>query len=213
MKLFCKYLIAALSFISINATASNANKFDYVGVTFQNSSYDNLNFAPGIDTSELTPLIYNDSSSATGYRGFLGHQFNRYIAVEAGISSFGKASFSVVQKKTASNGKTTNTTIHSGDFTTLAGDLRLIGTYPITDSLFLKAHIGALVWDNELSVLTQNTDELLVNKTSDTGISLLTGVGIGYGFNKRMAMSLDIEKTEIAKVTTQNLGVSFFVRF
>lgn len=111
------------------------------------------------------------------------------------------------------NGKLKNKTVHSGDFETLAGDIRIVGTYPLSDSLFLKAHIGALAWDNEFSVLAQNNEELLVQKTSDSGVSLLTGVGLGYGINKAVAVSLDFEKTEIADISTQSLGVSLFIRF
>ena len=111
MKLFCKTIIGALSFISINATASNANQFDYLVLSFQKNSYDNLNFAPDIDTSKLVPLIYDTNSSGTGLRVFVGHQFNSYIAVEAGITSFGKAEFSVIEKQTNSDGKSNNKTI------------------------------------------------------------------------------------------------------
>ncbi|MFT5756207.1 MAG: hypothetical protein ACI9LM_000919 [Alteromonadaceae bacterium] len=213
MKLFREIIIGSLSFISLNAVANNANQFDYLGISFQNHSYDSLNFSPGIDTVGLAPLIYQTNSSAIGFRGFFGHQFNRYIAVEAGITSFGKANFSLVKKEKDSNGKLKDKTVHKGNFETLAGDIRIVGTYPISDSLFLKAHIGALAWNNELTVLAQSKEELVVQKTSESGVSLLTGVGLGYGINKVVAVSLDFEKTEIANISSQNLGLSIFVRF
>ncbi len=213
MKLFREIIIGSLCFISINAVANNANQFDYLGIAFQNHSYDSLNFSPDIDTAGLDPLVYKTNSSATGFRGFIGHQFNRYVAVEAGVTSFGKANFSLIEQGKDPKGKSLDTTIHNGDFKTLAGDIRIIGTFPLSDSLFVKAHLGALAWDNELTILAQGAEDLLVEKRSETGISLLTGLGLGYGFNKVLAVSLDFERTEIANISTQSLGLSIFLQF
>jgi len=91
MKLIGRTIIAALAMISLNAAAKSANQFNYFGVDLQNNSYDNLNFAPQIETAQLSPLTYNDSSSERGNRFFAGQQFNRYIAVEVGVASFGEA--------------------------------------------------------------------------------------------------------------------------
>ncbi len=212
MKLLCKTTIGVLIFISLNVIAKNANQFNYIGINFQNNSYENLNFTPGIDTTQLSPIKYDENSSETGWRGFVGHQFNRYIAVEAGLTSFGKASFTIAEEQTDSNGKITINTIQNGEFKTLAGDIRAVGTYPINNSLFLRAQIGVLAWDNEFTYLV-DTEGLTAQKDSDKGVSLLTGVGIAYGFNDLVAISLDYEKTEIAKITTQSLGVSLLVRF
>ena len=77
----------------------------------------------------------------------------------------------------------------------------------------MKAHIGASAWDNELTVLAQSTEGLLVQKTSKSGLSLLTGIGIGYGFNNVVALSLDFEKLEIAQISSQSIGLSVLARF
>ena len=213
MKLLCKTVIGILGVISFNTIAKNANQFNYIGISSQDNSYENLNFSPEIDTAQLLPIKYNKNSSETGWRGFVGHQFNRYIAVEAGLTSFGKASFSITEEITDSNGKTTINTIQNGEFKTLAGDIRAVATYPINNSLFVKAQIGVLAWDNEFTFLVHDLEEYTVQKKSDKGVSLLTGVGIAYGFNDLVAISLDFEKTEIAKITTQSLGLSLLVRF
>jgi len=213
MKLLCKTTIGVLGFISLNVIAKNANQFNYIGINFQNNSYENLNFTPGIDTTQLSPIKYDENSSETGWRGFVGHQFNRYIAVEAGLTSFGKANFTITEEQTDSNGKITINTIQNGEFKTLAGDIRAVGTYPINNSLFVRAQIGVLAWDNEFTYLVNDIEGLTAQKDSDKGVSLLTGVGIAYGFNDLVAISLDYEKTEIAKITTQSLGVSLLVRF
>lgn len=213
MKLLSTTVIGLLASLSFNATALSTNQFSYVGLSMQDNRYNDLNFAPNIDTTQLSPLNYNDKTSETGWRGFVGHQFNRYIGVEVGLTTFGKASFSVTEEVTDENNKTTINNVYNGEFKTFAGDIRVVGTYPINDSFFLKAQIGALAWDNEFSYLVQDPNGLTVQKNSDTGVSLLTGLGIAYGFNDLVAISLDIERTEIAKITTDNIGMSLLVRF
>ncbi|WP_077338285.1 outer membrane beta-barrel protein [Pseudocolwellia agarivorans] len=212
MTFFCKTFIGALTLFSFHAAANNTDKFDYLGLSLQHNSYDELNFSPQIDTSKLTPLDYSSSSSSIGFRGFVGHQFNRYIAMEAGVTSFGKGEFKVTEESTDSAGEVINNVLYSGTFKTLAGDIRAIGTYPLSDRLFLKAHVGILVWDNEFSYLSGNVSELNTQEVSDTGITLLTGLGIGYGFSKDFALSLDFEKTEIADITAQNISLSLLIR-
>ena len=165
MKLLHTSIIGVLGLSFFSAVAAERNQFDYMGISYQHNSYDNLNFSPDIDTSELATQ-YNDSTSESGWRGFIGHQFNRYMAVEVGVTSFGKASFSITEEVTDTKGKTTFNTLHSGSFKTIAGDLRAIATYPINDNLFLKAHIGALLWDNELTSLTGTVDDLSTVKTN-----------------------------------------------
>jgi hypothetical protein len=213
MNFLCKTITGALTVMSINVFAGDANKFDYFGIGFQNNSYDNLNFSPQLDTSTLTPLIYDEKTSSRGFRGFVGHQFNRYLAIESGVTSFGKASFSVTDKETDSDGKITTKIEQNGRFKTLAADVRIIGTYPLSDKLFLKAHIGALAWDNEFTFLTGEATALTKQKNSDSGVSLLAGLGVGYGFNSKIAFSFDFEKTEIAELTTKNIVFSLLVRF
>jgi hypothetical protein len=213
MNFFRKTSVLALSLLSLNAAANNVNQFDYLGISLQSNSYDDLDFSPQIDTSKLSPLIYKSSSSSAGLRGFLGHQLNSYIAIEAGITSFEKADFSVIQESIGLDDKVTTEIINNGQFKTLAGDIRAIGTYPLSGNLFLKAHIGALIWDNEFTFLTGEITKLSTEKVSDTGVSLITGFGIGYGFNQEIAISLDFERTEIAKVSSQSIGASFIVRF
>jgi len=213
MKLLCKTAICVLSFVSLNTAAKNANQFSYIGINFQKNSYDDLNLSPNIDTTQLTPLKYDEKTSESGYRGLVGYQFNRYIAVETGITSFGKASFSLEEDQTDTNGNITQKTIQGGEFSTLAADIRAIGTYPINNSLFIKAQVGILAWNNDMSILVEGVEGFSTQKESDSGVSLLTGLGVGYGFNDSMAITFDFERTEIAEITTKILGVSLLVRF
>jgi hypothetical protein len=177
MKFITKMLLGVFGLISTQVMADNSNQFDYVGLSLQQSSYRDLDFSVTIKPNDLTPLSYHESLSGSGFRGFIGHQFNRYLSLEAGIASYGKADFKVKQEETGTDGKPTYKTVFNGDFKTTAGDLRVVGTYPLSDSLFLKAHLGALIWNNELTTLEGTVAQPETPKVSDNGVSLLTGLG------------------------------------
>ena len=204
-------MISTFIFLSSNATARNLDQFDYFGLSIQNNNYDNIDFFPKVNTSELSPLLYKSSSSAIGYRVFIGHQFNRYIGVESGISSLGKGEFSVTQQEENSDGVTERTTVYNGKFKTLTGDIRIIGTFPLSKSVFIKAHAGALLWDNDFTFLSGEINNLELKQQNDTDISLLTGIGIACSLNNNIAFSLDLENIKIANITTHNLNLSLLI--
>jgi hypothetical protein len=206
MKNYYRVLVVMLSSLSLDVAASYTNEFGYLGASHQTFDYSELDFSPEIDTSQLTTSVYNAGSSSTGTRLYLGYQFNRFIAAEVGFTSFSNARFTVKEESTS-------TVLQSGKFKTVGADIRAIGTYPFTDNLFLKAHIGALLWDNEFTFLSGTTTDLSTEDDNTTGISLLTGLGLGYGLNDIFAISLDFETTEIADVSTKSLAVSIVARF
>ncbi len=212
MQFFAKTIIGLAGLCSLQVLANNNNQFDYIGLNIQKSSYQNLHFSPELNPVALAPLTYNENLSGTGLRGFIGHQFNRFVAIEAGLSTYGKADFRVNQEVTDSAGKLAYETRFKGGFETSAGDLRVVGTYPISDSFYLKANLGVLIWNNELTTLAGSTAAPETKKTSDNGISVIAGLGVGYGFNNKVAITLDFEKTKIAGINTQNLGLALIVR-
>lgn len=212
MKFFVKVLIMIVYTLALDVTAGDINQFDYYGMGLQTNHYDGLDFAPEFDATKITPNKYKENSSP-GLRIFSGHQFNQYIGVEAGIGFYAKSKFSVKEKSTDANGKVTNKKIHQGSFKTTAGDVRVIGTYPVSDNMFLKAHVGALIWDNKFNYLEGDITTQVLKTKKDSGTSLITGLGIGYGVNKKFAVSLDVEKTKIHKIPTRTVALSLVLRF
>jgi hypothetical protein len=213
MKSLMYGVLLMLSFVAFDGHAKKVNPFNYYGVALQNNSYDAIEFTPTFDPAALAPLSFIKKTSGQGIRAFVGHHFNQYAAVEGGLSSLGKAKFLVANKQTDAAGKITSTTVHQGDFSTLAADIRGVFTYSLSSKIFLKAHLGALVWDSKLESLAGTSDAPTISKSSDSGISLLSGVGLGYGFNKKVAMSVDYEQSEVFNITTKTLGVSLSIRF
>jgi hypothetical protein len=209
MKSLMYGVLLMLGLVAFDGRAETVNPFNYYGVALQNNSYDAIEFSSTFDPAALAPLSYSKNTSGQGLRAFVGHHFNQYVAIEGGFSSLGKAKFTVTEKASA----TASTTIHKGDFSTFTADVRGVLTYPLSPKVFLKAHLGALVWNNKFEYLTGSSNVPVLKKDSDTGVSVLAGVGLGYGFNKKVAMSVDYEQPEIADITTKTLGISLSIRF
>jgi hypothetical protein len=199
-------LLRNIIFLSLFLTPITVHsyQFDYVGLSLHEHKYTHLSFAPQIELAELARLEYNDSLAEMGTRFFIGRQFNNYVGLEVGFTSFGRANFTAIE----------NESVIEGEFKTSAADIRVVGTYPINRSLFLKAQLGFTSWDNDVAFLVEDdASSYSTEKTSNQGSDLLAGVGIGYGFNRLVAISFDIEKTEINKIKTDNLGLSLLLRF
>jgi hypothetical protein len=190
--------------------ANDMNVFSYFGFALQKNSFDNIQFQAIPEITFSDPQKYKQSTSGIGARLFAGVNFNEYIAVEAGLSQFAKPDFSVTEKVTNADKTTKTITHHKGDFSTLALDIRAIGSYPLTDDVFIRAQLGAIGWDNTYGSLNVAEDEVVkVIDTKDRGVSLLTGIGFGYGISKTMAVTLDFEKTEVAEIPVKTISIGF----
>ncbi|WOC27814.1 outer membrane beta-barrel protein [Pseudoalteromonas sp. N1230-9] len=207
-----KLTTAALCLMPLLSHANSNNEFSYFGLALQNNNYD-INFIPSIEQGSFAPLNYSDEQSGKGFRGFYGYQFNQYFAVEVGLGLPGEANFNIYRDTVNNKNEPTKETVYEGDFKTLSFDTRIIATYPITGSFFLRAHAGAYVWDNDFSYLQESAESYSVVEKSDTGVSLLTGFGVGYGFNDNVAATIDYEKTDIADISTQTIVASLVFRF
>ena len=212
MKHFSTILFATSVLFTFSANASDNNNFSYLGISIQNSSYDDIAFSPDIEAAEFLPDVYTKSMSDTGERVFVGYHFNKYFAVETGITSHGEPDYLVYREVTDLDDAITKETIQRGNFKTFSGDVRLIGTYSISDKMFFKAQLGSLFWDNEFDYISGNINELAKETKNETGISLLTGFGLGYGFSKNFAISIDFENTKIAEINTQTVAISMMYR-
>ena len=103
-------------------------------------------------------------------------------------------------------------TVHKGKFTSFGLDLKAFATLPITDSQFIRAHLGAMLWDNDFEFVSGPSGTTSLSKSSDTNVSALYGLGYGYAFNKRNALVLEYESTEIADVSLNNVSLSFLIK-
>ncbi|PAJ73578.1 hypothetical protein CJF42_15035 [Pseudoalteromonas sp. NBT06-2] len=209
MKFLINSIFLILATMSCFALSNEQNTFSYYGIALQKSSFEDIQFKQN-QTEFNEPLKYNKSTSGVGARIFTGFNFNEYIAAEAGLSQFAKPDFSVTEKITNADQITKITTHNKGDFSTLGLDIRAIASYSLTNDIFLRAQVGVLGWDNKSeSLVSSENDTFTTIEAKDRGISLLTGLGIGYGINKKMAFTFDYESTEVADIPVKTLTLGF----
>ena len=212
MRYFSAILFATtISFIS--STNASDNNFAYYGISVQNNNFEEIEFSPDIEAAGFLPDIFSKNTSGTGARFLFGHQLNKYFAVEAGIGVLGEPGFKLSREIIDAEGTTTIETIHRGRFSTSTGDIRLVGTLGISEKMFLKVQAGSLFWNNKVDYLSGDINELVVETKSETGNSLITGIGVGYGISKNLAFSLDFENTEIAEINNQTVAISMMFRY
>lgn len=207
----CLFVVFFVCF-SAFSKASNRDQFDYLSISVNKPSYDDLNFTPNLDQAALSPYLQSMDSEKLGFRLFYGYQFNRFLAVETGFDYFGANDFSLYQEVAGANNTVTRKNLLSGSFKSLGADVRAVATYPVTNNFYLKANIGALAWRSEQDIVSKTGEEFSLTDNSESGVSLVTGIGMAYGYRKFVAISLDIERTEIADITATNIGLSFTFR-
>lgn len=213
MNILVSTLLSVCAVSSSFVFSNETNTFSYMGISVQNVNFENVNFTPSLDTNLQEPLKYQeDTSSGMGARIFIGQNFNEFIAIETGFSMLPKSDFKVIEDITKTDGTTEVKVHHKGEFSTLSLDFRAIGSYPITDNIFLRAQLGAYAFDNQFETLTQNVDGLLIVNEKDRGVSLLSGIGFGYGFSKNIAMTLDLENTKVADISTKIISLGIMIR-
>ncbi len=212
MKLLSKLLVASMLFVVANVDASHRDEFDYIALSINKASFEEFDFTPDLDFSSIDSFGETIGSSKLAGRLFYGYQFNQFLALEAGFDYFSGKDFSVFEETSAANNSKVKTNIYTGGFKAFGGDLRVVGTYPVTNNFYIKTNVGALAWSSEVDTVSREVNGLVATTNEENGISLIAGLGLAYGIEKLVAISLDVETTEIADIRITNLGVSFTFR-
>lgn len=212
MKYKTPLLLVFLLCLSLDTKASSRDQFDYLAVSINKPTYNDLDFSPSLGAEDLAPLKEDVEKESYGFRLFYGYQFNRFLAVEGGLDYYGKSDFSLYTEQTDSENVVTKTNVHTGSFSSVGTDVRLVGTYPITNNFYVKASVGALAWYSDHEYISKENNSFIANEESESGVSVVTGLSLAYGIRKFAAVSLDYEKTEIRDIDTSNIGISFTFR-
>lgn len=191
----------------------NVNNFNYAGVSFIHSSVQNIAFTAAPDSSSIAPLSFSDDTSDQGFKLLAGRQIYRYLAVEASLSSFTSASFDVFEEINNENGESSTERVASGEFDSTVADIRAIFTYPFGQRFHFKLMAGVTSWQNDFDTVSFNDNAYTIERQSDAGIDSIYGVGLAYGFNRKYAISLDIERSEVANLDVTNVAASLLMKF
>lgn len=213
MKLLKTAFVSSLLVVSQSAYSAGINQFLYFGLGTTNNQYQDLNFSPDIDTTQIAPLEYKDTDSASGLKLLAGYQFNQYVAIESGFTWYGSGSYKLISETADEQGVRSVSTKLTGNFETFSVDIKAVGTIPVSENFFLKGSLGGTYWDNDYTFLSGSVGNYESKSKQDSGVSPAVAVGVGYGFNHHSALTLEYETTEIASVTTNSIAATLLLRF
>ena len=212
MNYISKIVVASLTLPAFAVDSKGRDEFDYLAFSVNTASYSDLDFTPNINFTDLPAISSKADSEKLGGRLFYGYQFNRFFAIEGGLNLFAAKNFKIQEQSQGDNNTTVTTDLFSGGLKAFGADLRAVAIYPVTKNLYLKANVGAVGWRSELDSVSLVDNELIATTNKESGVSAIGGFGIAYGIKKTVAISLDVETTEISDIRVTNVGLSFTFR-
>ncbi len=143
------------------------------------------------------------------YRVFLGYQFNRYMALEAGFFNLGKYHF---QASTSPAG------LLDGEMKVQGASLDAVATFPLSDSFALLARVGGQYAKTRNNFSGSGAVAITNPAPSDRQLNYKVGAGLQYAFNPNLLMRLEAEQYRVrdalgGHARVQALLVSLVVPF
>lgn len=161
----------------------------FVGASVGQTSLD-------LNGSDIGLTSANIDDSATGYKVFLGYDFNKNWGVELGYADLGKYDF---------RGTASNVTV-TGDADVTAYYLAAVGTYPINNDFAVFGKLGVQVQDISASA----TSGAVRASASGNETNVLYGLGLKYNFTKQFSVRAEWERFESdSAIDLFSIGVAF----
>lgn len=130
----------------------------------------------------------NTDDSDTGYKLFVGYQFNPNFAIEAGYVNFGEFTANA-----AAGRDNANLELGIDGFTGA-----LIGKLPIQNGFSVFGKLGMVVWDADLSGSATVSGQSFREKGSEDGTDPFYGIGAEYEINQIMIRT-EYERYDLSK--------------
>jgi OOP family OmpA-OmpF porin len=196
--------LAALSCLgSAPALAQDSSNYYYLGGTVgqTRAKIDEEGITARLMGPGVLGTVVTRDDSDTGYRLFLGRQFNRYIAVEAGVFKLGRYSF------------------HSTSFPpgTLDGQLRsqganldLVAGMPLSDKLTAIARVGAQYAKTRDSFSGTGAVHVIDGSPNKSSTNAKVGLGLEYAVNSSFSVRAEAERYRMNDATGGNGHVNMY---
>lgn len=138
-------------------------------------------------------------TSDTGYKIFLGYDFNKNWGLEFGYVDLGKYEFS---------GTYLGVPVR-GDAKITAYNLGVVGTYPINNNFGIFGKLGAYAWDTKASVSSGSVGA----RASDSGTNVYGGLGLKYNFTTNFSIRGEWERYHDSDNPIDLYSVGFAYKF
>lgn len=164
---------------------------------------DDAGFYMGAGAGQIS--IKDVDGSTTGYKGFLGASFNRFLGIEAGYIDGGSASASQYDPYGGVSAY--------GTETARAAQFSLMGRIPLTPYFSLFGRAGGLYWRDDVNVAAYDYyGNAYGYAASSTGTAFDWGGG-GEAYLGHFALRAEFEQASINSYTYQLITGSLIYRF
>jgi len=155
----------------------------YVGLSGgeSRSQANSSDLSSALSNNGLTPLSSSLDDSDTGWKLYLGYQFNPNFAVEAGYIDFGKFNFSA----TTAGGSL------GGDMKSKNGGfIDVLGIIPLSNNFSIFGKLGGYSVKTELNGSGVGGSVSASHRSNDWTY----GIGAGYEFNRNVGVRVEWER-------------------
>ncbi len=142
-----------------------------------------------------TATIAQRDERDTGYKVFLGYQFNRMIAIEGGYFTLGRFGFNA---NTVPLG-TLDAKLHAKGV-----NLDLVGTAPLSDRWSALGRVGAQFARTRSEFAGTGAVVLGKNQFSERDTSVKVGLGLQYAFSPSFLMRAEVERYRLNDTVGQH---------
>ena len=175
------------------ALASAQDAGGYVGGSLGQSNFDDGNAIPDLITSGTV------HGTDTGYKIFVGYQFNQNFGLEFAYVDLGEASY---------RGSYFGLSVTGGTVKVSGLNISAVGTLPLNPSFALFGKVGMFSWDAKANDITGGVPF----SGKDDGTDLSFGLGASYNINKNVSVRGEWERYQ-AIGDIDLLSVGLVVKF
>jgi hypothetical protein len=144
------------------------------------------------------------SGNTTGYKAFLGVNFNRFLGIEAAYINAGRQSVGVYDPYYGVSAY--------GESKVDAGQLSLLGKIPLSRYFALFGRVDGIYWRDDVSVVAYGPYSSAYGSGSQTGTAFGWGAGGEASFG-HFAVRTEFEQSSINSYTYRLVSGSLIYRF
>ncbi len=177
-----------LAAIAAPAAMAQSSWYGGFGVGATRATIDDERIISGLAAGRLATTSIAHDERDTGYKIYFGRQFNRYLALEAGVFDLGEFGF-------------TASTVPAG---TLDGriklrglNLDLVGTWPITERFSAFGRVGVNHAEAKDTFTSTGLVRVLNPNPSKRDTNYKVGIGLQYALTEALTLRAEVERYRI----------------
>ena len=165
---------AALALAGLIAVPLASAQGFYIGAGAGSTSFDS-DITSGLITSGTV------DKSSSGYKLFVGYEFNQYFGLEGAYVDLGKATYS---------GSYYGVPVTGGKVEVWGLNLSAVGTYPLNSTFAVFGKVGLFAWEAK----SKDTTGGIGFSDNLNGADFSLGAGLGVRFTKNLSARIEWER-------------------